>query len=109
MTNPKYDVGQVVYFRESAALGFLEAVRIGGISLGPNGWLYALNMTMMPPSPGGHQDRRSWVSTQILYYTEDEFVLHYDALVLAEANAKAAYLRVQAQRQAFYPDNPTQG
>lgn len=105
----KYNPGDVVYLRESAAIGTLEAVKISGAHLGQNGWMYSINSSLGPPSMGGAMERRSQISTQTLYYTEDEFLLLCDALVLVEANAKAAYERAKAQRQQFCPDNPTEG
>ncbi len=108
MSNPKYEVGEVLYIKESAALGFLEAIRISGIHSGQNGWMYTINAGMSPPSVGGYQDRRSMISTQTLYFTEDEFLPICDAVVLVEANAKAAYERAKLQRQQFCPDNPTE-
>jgi hypothetical protein len=108
-TSPKYAIGDVVYLRESAALGFLEAVKVNGIHLGrdSDGWLYTVNASLSPPSAGAYMDRRSHVSTQILYYGEDEFVTHCDALVLAEANARVAYEKLKAQRQVYCPDQPS--
>lgn len=106
-TNPKYTVGDVVYLRESAAIGSLEAVKIWGVHLGQNGWVYTINASH--PGHSGGLDRRSNIGAQTLYYTEDEFLLLCDALVLVEVNAKAAYDRAKAQRQAFCPDNPTEG
>lgn len=106
MSNPKYTVGDVVYLRESAAIGSLEAVKIGGVHLGQGGWMYSLNVG---GGQIGHLDRRSSIGNQVLYYTEDEFLVKCDALVLVEANAKAAYERAKAQRQAHCPDNPTEG
>jgi len=106
-TKPLYGLGDVVYLKESAALGFIEAVRIGGVHLGKDGWVYSISTSMVPPSPGMFLDRRSLVGTQILLYTEDELVTVCDAYVLAEANAKIQYERIKAQRQALCPDNPT--
>lgn len=105
MTN-KYSPGDVVYLKESAAIGFLEPAKIHGAHLGQNGWMYSVNNAIMF---GGATERRSNINTQTIYYTEDEFLLLGDALVLVEANAKAAYDRAKAQRQQFYPDNPTVG
>jgi hypothetical protein len=108
-STPLYGYGQVVYLRESAALGFIEPVKISGVHLGKDGWLYTINATLSPPSPGGFGDRRSLVNTQLLYYSEGEFVLVCDAYLLAEANAKLNYERIKTQRQALCPDNPTAG
>jgi hypothetical protein len=106
--SPKFGVGDSVYFKESAALGFIEATRVSGVHLGQNGWLYTTATTLSPPSPGAYQDRRSLVGTQILYYTEDELCDKCEALILAEANAKRNYDRIKAQRQAICPDSPTE-
>lgn len=104
MSNPTYQYGDTVYLRESAAVGSLEAVRIGGVHQGPNGWMYSLNYT----SGAGLFDRRSAVATQTLFFSEDELLTFCDALVLVERNARAAYDRAVAMRQLHCPDNPTE-
>jgi len=104
---PLYGPGDTAYFKESAAIGVLEAVRISGAHLGQNGWVYSVNATMSPPSVGGYQERRSQISTQIIYYTEDEFLSLCDAMLLVEANAKLAYDRAKNMRQLHCPD-PTE-
>lgn len=109
MAAPTYSYGQVVYLRESAALGILEAMRISGVHQGKDGWLYTVNASLSPPTPGSFADRRSLVSTQVLYYSESEFVSLCDAYLLAEANAKRRYDQIKAQRQVYCPDEPTSG
>jgi hypothetical protein len=107
-TSPQYTVNDVVYLRESAAMGFLEAVKVSGVHLGQTGWLYTFNIGLTPPSPGGaHLDRRSNIGTQTLYFTEDELVLYCEAIRLAEDNAKRAYESFRAQRLALCPDELT--
>lgn len=108
-TQNKYSPGEVVYLRESAALGFLESVRISGAHIGVNGWLYTVSANSAPLTSGAHFDRRSQISTQTLYYSEDEFLILCDALLLVEINAKAVYDKAKAQRQLYCPDNPTVG
>lgn len=100
----RYNPGDVVYLRESAAIGQLEPVKISGAHLINNGWLYTIAVRTSPPD-GALGDRRSAVSREVLYFSEDEFVTLHDALVLTEANALAAYNRAVAQRQAFFPDS----
>ncbi len=107
-SSPLYGIGDVVYFRESAALGFLEAVRISGATLRFGGWLYTINANMRPPTAGSFHDRRSLVSTEVMYYSESELVVLCEAMILAEANAKRAYDRIKAQRQLHCPDSPTE-
>lgn len=104
MTNPTFAYGDVVYLKESAAIGYLEAVKIAGLHYGQNGWLYSIAASFNPSSPGVVQERRSLIGTQTLYYSEDELVVHRDALVLAEANAKTQFERLRAQRQELYPE-----
>ena len=104
MSNPLYRYGDTVYLRESAAVGSLEPVRIGGVHQGPNGWMYSLNYT----SGGALFDRRSAVATQTLFWSEDELLPLCDAVVLVERNARAAYEKAREMRQLHCPDNPTE-
>lgn len=98
----RYGIGDVVYLREPAALGQLEAVKISGVQLVSAGWVYTISVRNGPPD-GALGDRRSGIGHQILYFSEDEFLSLHDALVLIEANALAAYNRAVAQRQAMFP------
>lgn len=103
-TNPKYTVGDSVYLKESAALGFLEAVLISGVHLGQNGWMYSIDVNIQRPAPiAQYGDRKSLVNTATLFFSEEEFVELCDALTLAEVNAQLALNRLKAQRQALCP------
>lgn len=104
MTNPKYNFGDVVYLKESAALGFLEAMRISGVHLGQSGWMYTVDVSQRQPQAASfYGDRRSFVHHTKLYFTEDEFVVLCDALLLAETNAQLTLDRLRAQRAALCP------
>jgi hypothetical protein len=97
-----YDVGEVVYLRESAALGFLEAVRISGAMRQNGRWLYSVTARPAGPTAVAHHgDRITAVHGMILYFTESEFVTHCDALSLAEANAQRQLQQLQAQRTSL--------
>lgn len=98
----RYSIGDVVYLRESAALGQLEPLKISGVTLNTVGWLYTISVRNGPPG-GALGDRRSNIGHEVIYFTEDEFLSLYDALVLIEANTLAAYNRAVAQRQALFP------
>lgn len=99
---PLYDRGDIVYLRESAALGFLEAVQISGVMRGPNGWLYAIVAKAgQPMAPSHFGDRITAVQGMILYFSEDEFVTVCDAQLLVEANLQTQLSRIQAQRAAL--------
>ncbi len=104
----KYKVHDIAYIKESAALGFIEAVKISGVHMYKDGWVYTISsMVANPQHASTYGDRVSFVHGQILYYSEDEFVSHCDALALAEANAQRNLERIQAQRLAICPTDLT--
>lgn len=108
MANPLYALGDTVYLKESAALGSLEAVRIGGMMKGSTGWLYSIQTAS--PSPLGstfYGDKRSLTNGALLYFSESEFVSQCAALEIVEANLLRAYNTVHAQRIALCESNPT--
>jgi hypothetical protein len=109
MTTPKFEFEAIAYFKESAALGFIEAVRINGVHLGKNGWMYSINMSLSPPTAGFFTERRSMVNTQIIYYSEDELLTECEAFTLATESARLNYVRLDAQKQVLCPDDPTAG
>lgn len=109
ISQPLYEEGDVVYLRESAALGFLEAVRIGGITHSSQGWLYVVESRVPQPRAAAHiGDRITAVHGKPLYFSESEFVTHCDALDLVEANLSTQLNRIQAQKASLCAD-PTAG
>ncbi len=81
MNNPTYNLNDVVYLKESAALGFLEAVRIAGITYGKSGWIYTVSFNASRPiNAPTYGDRIVFNRGSAVYYTEDEFVDHCTAL-----------------------------
>lgn len=102
---PTFSIGQIVYLRESASIGFLEPMKISGIFMLNNGWAYTIsNDGPLHRSSATFGDRVSTITGSIIYYTESEFISLYDALVLVEANAQRALEKVQAQRAALFPE-----
>lgn len=100
---------EIVYLRESAAIGRIEAVRITGIHMGKDGWLYTISASMSPPSEGMFMDRRSLVSTAIVYFTEDEFITLQGAYDLAIDNAQRILNQLIASRDRLFPTEVTSG
>ena len=95
---PLYDVGDVVYLKESAAMGFLEAVAISGITRNRGIWSYAISFAGSgPTAPSYYGDRVSSTQHKLLYFTETEFVTKCDALALAKANLELQLSSIQAQ------------
>lgn len=101
---PTYGEGDTVYLRESAALGFLEAVIINGITRNNGKWIYTIRTGVSSPiAPTVYGDRRSLVHAKTLYFSEDELITICDALDLAEANAQRVLDKLRAQRVALCP------
>ena len=102
MSNPVYDIGQVVYLRESAAMGFLEAVKISGLYKTNAGWTYTIESRSAQPSAAAtYGDRISFANNSTLYLSEGEFVTVCEALDLAEAYALRLLQSIQAKKQSL--------
>ena len=108
MELPKYQENDVVYFKESAAIGFLEAVVISSMTRRSGQWLYSVVYKVSQPSaPAQYGDMRSSIHGKELFYTEDELISVCEALDLAERNAERNLARIKAQRQSMCPE-PTE-
>lgn len=104
MAENLYSPGDVVYLKESAAIGKIEAVRINQVVLNNDGWVYSIKDNSSIGAPGSYSERRSLVSTQVPYFSEDEFVTVCEAYLLAETSVKALYDKIRAQRIALCGD-----
>jgi len=102
MTGPKYNPGDVVYLRESAALGFLEPVKVSSMSFINNVWVYTIQASASQPlAPSLYGDRTSLINGAVLYFTEDEMIDQCTALTLAEMRAQAVLLAIQTKKQKY--------
>lgn len=100
-----YDVGDVVYLKESAAIGSIESVRISGVHKHNHGWLYTIESRISQPQHASvYGDRVSQVNAQVMLFTEEEFVTYCDALSLAETNALSILSKIQARRSLCQSD-----
>lgn len=109
MNSPLYNINDVLYLRESAALGFLEAVRISGISLSQHGWVYTVTAKVGTASSSVYMgDRVSAVHGVPLYFSEDEFINHCDAIALVEANLQLQLDKIKLQRSSTCSDYGTE-
>lgn len=91
---PTYTVGSIVYLKESAALGFLEAVKIYNITYGRSGrWIYKTIFGPQPTSGAPYfGDRILPQKSVATYFNEDEFVTKAQALQIIKAHLE---LRLQ--------------
>ena len=102
---PKYDINDIVYLRESAALGFIEPVRISGLSKRGDEWLYSVYAGIAGAvSASLYGDRRSHVQGNVLLFTENEFVTEYEALFLTKVNLERQLSNINKQIQSKYPN-----
>lgn len=87
MSNPVFNVGDTVYLRSSAGIGFLETLRISGIHKTSAGWVYTVyNAPSINNINYSMGDRKSLVNGAVIYFSESEFISYCDALTLIETN-----------------------
>jgi hypothetical protein len=99
MVGPNYSIGDVKYVKESAALGFLEAVKISGVAYTNSMWVYSIAAgPSQPLAPSLYGDRTSLVNGNVLYFTEDELIDQCAALNLAEIRAQQVLAEIQAKK-----------
>lgn len=102
---PKFDINDIVYLRESAALGFLEPVRISGISKNGTEWIYSVYAGLAGAASASlYGDRRSLVHGNVLLFTENEFVTEYEAMLLSKANLEKQLNGINRQIQSKFPN-----
>lgn len=102
MDSPKYDVGTVVYLKESAALGYIEPVKISGILRYQDSWVYTItNHAAQPRQAQIYGDRYTQIYDTHINFTENELLTLCDALDLAEANALRTLQKIQDQKALY--------
>jgi len=101
---PAYQERQVVYVKESAALGNLEAVVITGIERKSGKWHY--NIARNANLRLG--DRASYTNGRTILYSEEELITYQEALDYAQANLVSQLNDIESKQEAqnsvFYTD-----
>jgi 2-keto-4-pentenoate hydratase len=101
VSTPAYTIDDVVYLKESAGIGFLEAMRVSGVQLNAGGWVYSVSVApAYPMRAGTYGDRRLLMTGTTIYYSEDELLQYCDALQLALNVARTRYETLLALSQA---------
>lgn len=104
MSVPLYSVGDRPYLKESAALGFLEACPIGSVHNTGNQWTYSMLATgRRDPSMPLFGERITHREDNVRYYSEDELVSEYQALVLARGYLTQRLADINSQIITKYP------
>lgn len=102
MNSPTYNINEVVYLKESAAKGFLEAVRIAGVTLGKSGWIYTVSYNASRPiNAPTYGDRIVANRSSAVYYTADEFLNHCAALNMMLTYHQTAVDNISAQIESL--------
>jgi hypothetical protein len=100
---PIYNIGQTVYLRESATLGFLEAYIIKAIAYQPNGQLvYELTTYLKPP--GSLQTIGDRVTGRVplpIRFFEGDLIEYREALEICIANLQTQLNALQRLYQGL--------
>ena len=82
-----YNVDDVVYLRESAAIGFLEAYTVSHIHIGQGGKVaYELSCGISPQTTTTFGERITHKTRPVLSFNESELVTKDEAIDLAITN-----------------------
>lgn len=100
--NPAYSSGDVVYLRESAALGFIESYQIDGIYYDNTNrqWIYTIDVRHRGPAPSTTIDRVDLRNRERLRFREDELVGFCEAIQLAIDETENRLSKLQSIRDA---------
>lgn len=98
---PQWSVDDVVYLRESAAIGFLESYKITNIvwDTSYSRWLYEVDIRHRGTEPNTVIDAHNLRRVEVLTLGENDLISLGDALDLAIINTeqRLKYLRTQKE------------
>ncbi len=96
MATTLYNIGDVVYLRESAGLGFLESIKVSAIYIPTTTRVVYYSTTYKNnPCSVTFGDRITHVDNPLMYFEEDELITYELALSLVEANTSAKLAQIQ--------------
>lgn len=93
---PKYAVKDDVYFRTSAAIGYLEKIRVASVAqVTPGEWVYGVaRVTAQPNALPTITDNINYVQNTQVFYRESELITYCEALPLARAYHASALAKI---------------
>jgi hypothetical protein len=96
MAAPRFKIGEIVYLVESAALGELEAYKIGAMKqTSPDIWVYQIFIEQKPPTEQTVGDRIDLKESRDLFYEESELFTLCEAVQTAINNVEIRINRNQ--------------
>ena len=102
MSAPRYAIGDILYVKESAAVGALEAVIISGVEMQPDNmvWVYKVTLAGNPQARATFGDMIQYYGSAKLYWWESELVSACDAYDLAIDYLQARINTITALRHS---------
>lgn len=100
MAEPLFELNSTVYLKESAAAGFLEAVKVDTVQKRATEWVYSVRFNPKLPTSALFGDRITYHNPGVVYYNESELVSYCDALELVENNLTSRLAEAQRLRAA---------
>lgn len=95
-TAPLYGVGDTVYFKESAQVGFLEAARVSHVLMSTNDqWTYTIVFGTKLPTPPTFGERITHQQVGVLYFNESELITFCAAAEIVEAVLEARLIEIR--------------
>lgn len=98
MAAPTYDIGEIVYLRESAGVGFLESYQIAMVSRSPDGlsWYYHFNIKTKQAVIMSFGDRITKQVADQLVYTEAELITLCEAAPIVKTVLEQRLAQINA-------------
>jgi len=86
VASPQYSVGDIVYLRKSANVGFIEAYKVDGVRQDSSGiWFYKIEIPAQPGTDRTFGDRISLRNGVVFELAEHELCTYCEALNIAIA------------------------
>lgn len=100
---PRWSVGDVVYLKESAMIGFIESYKITNIAWDPqwNRWVYMVDIKHKGAESTSVIDMYDLRRSETLRFIEDDLISCVEALDLAIINLKERLKYLQNKRDAL--------
>lgn len=105
MSNPEYNIGDVVYLIESAKVGSLESYTISSIRQDANGvWYYNIAMPSRPVRATTVGDQNNLQHDVAISLTGDQLTDYCTAVETIETYFQMQLVRIQALKAARCPN-----
>lgn len=107
MSNPKFDIGDIIYLEESAKLGFLESYSISTVRQDADGtWIYSISVPMRPPHNNMTYGDRITLRNDIVFEIAESDIIDFcDAVDLAISTKQSELSKLQSLKSIQCEDS----